>query len=528
MDIFYKKRLPLLLSLAMIIALIIGSTTVFADVISQPDGVIEIPFTKYWDDNNNVSGDRPASIRVHLTYTHADGTSKTIDQTVTGSETADEWTFTFELYDTEADPLFDEVGTEVYEPVTFVISEDPIEGYTEDENAHDDPEISLTVCDSDEIKRHEPCNDLEIPLIIDEDTEIGYKSTWVAIKATGQSEQSYYIWTPEELTPIEKIMLHNASKNIQGFHSETNKWEGFLTGYGEFTEIGFHVEPDTEDPKGTMVFSGQPQWAMVAYGTYERSTKTNVCSITNTKDPDLGSVKIKKSFSGLPEDADTSGLSFTITIGGEESTVTYADFTDGEYLIENLPVGTEVSVAETNADTLVANYTLLSTSVIEGEAKVEEKDQVAEIGLNNDYGQGTGSVKIKKSFSGLPEDADTSGLSFTITIGGEESTVTYADFTDGEYLIEKLPVGTEVSVAETNADTLVADYTLVADKSTTSGSATVEKDTTKTIELVNTYEKPPQTGDSIALFYNVMLLSLAYVCFFGLCVCKKLKMRGRA
>ena len=51
-----------------------------------------------------------------------------------------------------------------------------------------------------------------------------------------------------------------------------------------------------------------------------------------------------------------------------------------------------------------------------------------------------------------------------------------------------LPVGATYQVEETNAGTLIANYSLKAD-STTSGSGTVEKDKTNTISLLNKYEQ---------------------------------------
>ena len=61
--------------------------------------------------------------------------------------------------------------------------------------------------------------------------------------------------------------------------------------------------------------------------------------------------------------------------------MTYADFTDGAYIIENIPVGTIYTVTETNADELIANYTLAAASVTEGQAEIE-KNKTATIALS--------------------------------------------------------------------------------------------------------------------------------------------------
>jgi len=205
--------------------------------------------------------------------------------------------------------------------------------------------------------------------------------------------------------------------------------------------------------------------------------------ITNTQDS--GSLRITKTFSGQPADADLSGLSFTINDGTKDTIVTYADFTDGAYIIRDIPVGTEYTVTETNADTLIANYTLAAESMTEGSATIV-KDETVTIALSNTYTQDVGSLRITKTFSGQPADADLSGLSFTINDGTKDTIVTYADFTDGAYIIRDIPVGTEYTVTETNADTLIANYTLAAE-SVTEGSATIVKDETVTIALSNTY-----------------------------------------
>ena len=210
-----------------------------------------------------------------------------------------------------------------------------------------------------------------------------------------------------------------------------------------------------------------------------------VIALTNTYTQDVGSLKITKTFEGTPADADLTGLSFTINDGTTDTVVTYADFTDGAYTIANIPVGTTYTVEETNAGTLIANYSLSADSVTSGEATIA-KDEEAIIELTNKYTQDVGSLKITKTFEGTPAGADLTGLSFTISDGTTNTVVTYADFPDGAYTIANIPVGTVYTVTETNADTLIANYTLAA-SSVTEGTATTEKDKEATIELTNTY-----------------------------------------
>ncbi len=217
-------------------------------------------------------------------------------------------------------------------------------------------------------------------------------------------------------------------------------------------------------------------------------------TIENTYVQDVGNLTITKTFEGAPADTDLSGLSFTITgPDGYSETVTYADFENGAYTLDNLPVG-EYTVTEDEASAAVTNYTLVVTG--SGSTAEVEKGGTAEVAITNTYTQDVGSLKITKTFEGTPVDADLSGLSFTISDGTTETTITYADFNaDGEYVIENIPVETVYTVTETNAEGLIAGYVFIAGSSTTEGTATISKDEVAEIELVNTYEQYEATGE---------------------------------
>ena len=217
--------------------------------------------------------------------------------------------------------------------------------------------------------------------------------------------------------------------------------------------------------------------------------------LRNVYEPHLGKLEIIKRFSGNPADADLSSLYFTVTGPYDYATgFAYADFTDGKYTLENLPEGA-YTVKETNADTLITGYTLLSVSVTEGEAKVVA-DSTVTVKLLNMYEQDLGSLKLIKNFSGTPAGADLTGLNFKVTgPDGYVLNVSYAAFTGGSYVIEKLVPGT-YTVTETNAGKLVAGYTLLTEgekKSTTSGEAEVVAFETAEVTLENNYE--PDLGD---------------------------------
>ena len=224
-------------------------------------------------------------------------------------------------------------------------------------------------------------------------------------------------------------------------------------------------------------------------------------TVVNNYTEDLGRLIVKKTFTGLPEGTNVNELAFHITgPNGYDQTVYYIQFTDGIYVIENLPLG-EYTVTETNAEGLVLGYTLMTTSVTTNSGEITKGDEIV-VELTNNYQKDVGSLTIEKNFEGVPEGTDVSDLTFVITgPGGYSLTLTYAQFTDGKYVIENLPVG-EYTVTETNADGLIANYTLSVD-SQTDGVGTVVRNENVTVTLTNIYE--PRLGSLIIekLFYGL-------------------------
>ena len=239
------------------------------------------------------------------------------------------------------------------------------------------------------------------------------------------------------------------------------------------------VEDDAELDGLTLTVTGTGEVEVV------RNAQTGVTVVNNYTD-DLGKLTITKTFTGLSEDADTAHLAFEITgPHGYSQTIYYIQFTDGKYTIENLPVG-EYEVRETNAETLINAYTLLA-STTEGSGEVT-RDGEATVKLENNYEQDLGELVIRKSFAGIPEDADVSKLGFEVTGPGDYSlSLTYADFeADGTYTIRDLPVGI-YSVSEIGAEGLI-DHYILSSGSVTGGKADVTVNGTVTIELSNEYE----------------------------------------
>ena len=232
----------------------------------------------------------------------------------------------------------------------------------------------------------------------------------------------------------------------------------------------------------------------VTEGSAEVSQKTaGEIQLTNTYAPDLGALTIKKTFVGNPTGADLSGLKFTITGGPNNysETVTYDKFTDGAYTIPNLFAG-EYTVKEENAGELIPNYTLVTAASVTTGKTTVATGETATVMLLNIYKQDLGKLTIIKSFDFVgdePAESLKASLKFHITgPEGYDNTVSYGDFTNGQYTLSKLPVGA-YTVTETNADTLIAGYTLLTADSTTTDSATVAKDKTVSVTLTNKYEQ---------------------------------------
>ena len=143
---------------------------------------------------------------------------------------------------------------------------------------------------------------------------------------------------------------------------------------------------------------------------------------------------------------------------------------DGFVQIDNLPVG-EYTVTEDTTGLAAEHIGLTS----ENPQKVQvSKDNVSGIKtaefVNN---KDVGGLKLKKTWSGVPDGADLSGLEIIITNpDGTETKIHYSDFVNDEYVVAtNVPVGLEYSVRETNAGTLITAYTLTSD-STQTGTTT--------------------------------------------------------
>ena len=223
-------------------------------------------------------------------------------------------------------------------------------------------------------------------------------------------------------------------------------------------------------------------------------------TVTNVEENQTGSIKIKKTFEGAPDGADLGALEFAITDPeGNKKTVKYSEFVNDEYVIgTDLPIGAEYSVTEINADTLIANYSLVaSESVTSGSGEVSKAGTV--ISLNNKYEQDRGTLKITKDLEfDVAPDASQDGKVFKVTIKKGDQYL-QADKSLGssayEWSVSKsspleitgLPIGT-YTVTETETGRTIAGYLFNKDgNSVLNGSGAVTKNDTATVALKNTY-----------------------------------------
>ena len=228
--------------------------------------------------------------------------------------------------------------------------------------------------------------------------------------------------------------------------------------------------------------------AVTTTGTIE-STNT-LYKVTFTNSYQLGTLKIVKTFSGLPGGEVPEALKFAVSgPDGFSKEIAYSDFTDGEYTIEELVPG-DYTVTESGTE--YTNYTLAEDTVTSVKATVK-KGETAEASFANEYTQDTATLTLEKIVSGLDDgDAVPADAAFAISGGDFKQTVKYSELTDGKYELT-VPVGT-YTVEETGAD--VEGYTL---ETTYSADATVEKGGTGKLTVTNTYTKEKTEIEKIEL-----------------------------
>ena len=209
----------------------------------------------------------------------------------------------------------------------------------------------------------------------------------------------------------------------------------------------------------------------------------------------------------------SSSVASEFVYDDDVETVTLNSTNSWQYEFSNLPKsGTEgstnyaykYSVVETGHGTglVETEYSTDggSTWISEAEWKAEGEDypdlsnasaDTQTVTIRNTKVEASGKLVIHKTWNGVPEGTDVSALSFTVTGPNDYSRgISYAEFDEDTQSIEidELTPGT-YHVMETNADTLIREYQLVAGESTTEGSANVVNNATATVELTNSYQQ---------------------------------------
>ena len=231
--------------------------------------------------------------------------------------------------------------------------------------------------------------------------------------------------------------------------------------------------------------------------------------------PERGSIEITKTISGVDAaDLDRSKITFTIEgpaefNGGNALTVTYEDFVNGRWTLDDVPTG-DYTVTETGNGASTV-YPLISTTV-NGKDAVNDtvtlsKNGTAVFAFINTYDDTvtpyTGTIEITKTLSGAyAADLNVDDMTFTIKgpdsyNGGKIKTISYSDFVDGRWHEDNVPAG-EYTVTETGSgatQTMELVLTTVNGENKTSDTKTVSSDGIITFAFFNTYEDTtPVTG----------------------------------
>lgn len=100
----------------------------------KENSTIEIAVRKIWDDNNDAAGKRPGQITVRVKNKETGQTVAT--QTITAS---DQWQYTFTNI-----PKYENPTGSILIPISYVVTEDPVEGYTTNISGNQDDGFKIT------------------------------------------------------------------------------------------------------------------------------------------------------------------------------------------------------------------------------------------------------------------------------------------------------------------------------------------------------------------------------------------------
>ena len=205
--------------------------------------------------------------------------------------------------------------------------------------------------------------------------------------------------------------------------------------------------------------------------------------VTNTLK--TGGLSLEASVANVPEGADISGLSLTVS-GPDPSmprTLSYAEVANG-YSFGQVVPGAYV-VKDNNGSSLVEGYVLDASASHVADAVMVNAGE--ESSLSFQYAWRVSSEQEEN------DDPLANAGSLTFQIIGPDPrmpmTVTYAEFTDGTFQLDNLVPG-DYAVVETNAEGLIEAYNL-SSESITAMTVKVSADGTATASLYNKYTPEP-------------------------------------
>ena len=282
---------------------------------------------------------------------------------------------------------------------------------------------------------------------------------------------------------------YEASKTYDEFVSGEWKLENLAPGGYTVTETNANVEG----------YTLTTEYSVTGGKTTVAAGETAEVTVTNTYERDLGILEITKAFAGIDAGdlTEEQKAAIVFTISGPSdyagpATVSYAQFKNGKYTLENIPTGT-YKVTETGRLD-VANMSLNVTySVTNGETTVS-KGNTATITVTNTYSSTVGDLVVKKAFG---EGSDLTGANLTeaqkkaitFTVEGPNNYTasrTYDQFDNGAWTLNNLVPG-KYTVTETNAN--VEGYTLTTEYSVTGGKTTVAAGETAEVTVTNSYDR---------------------------------------
>ena len=231
--------------------------------------------------------------------------------------------------------------------------------------------------------------------------------------------------------------------------------------------------------------------------------------VANTEKPASGSVQVTKAFSGLeklPEGFQIkNSFNDTVFTVGNKTSGTGKANDPYTWVIENVPVGTEVTFTESGYDAEGYNLTINGKATSEENAtkavaKVTEEGKTAAAAFVNAYSQKLGNVQVTKVFSGIGELPE----SFQIT-NNINNTVFNVENASGKgtaeepytWTLENVPDKTEVIFTERGYDVSGYEVT-INQKATTDAEAGIVKATVVDKETVGaefTNEYTPKERD---------------------------------